>query len=185
MARTNTAQKIIAHATDLFREKGYHATSMNDIANGIGLKKASLYNHFSSKEMIARKVVDAVCLEFENTIFNIGYKEEIAASDRLREVLDSLYRYFQDKNACILASLSMGELGDKSLPSEEVRQFKQQWIDVFTHILQARYSLDVATKMAVDIVLRIQGSLILNRLNDDASDDVLRRCCDEIAATLD
>jgi len=37
-------------AAHLFREKGYHATSMNEIARAVGLQKASLYYYVSSKE---------------------------------------------------------------------------------------------------------------------------------------
>ena len=44
--------EILAVAADIFWEKGYHATSINDIAGATGLRKASLYHHVRSKEAI-------------------------------------------------------------------------------------------------------------------------------------
>ena len=47
-----TKQKILISAADLFASNGYTETSVRDIATAVGIKPASLYNHFSSKEEI-------------------------------------------------------------------------------------------------------------------------------------
>lgn len=41
---------IIEASTRLFSERGYHATSMADIAEAVGIRKASLYHHVRKKE---------------------------------------------------------------------------------------------------------------------------------------
>jgi len=183
MPRTNTAQRIVVHATELFRQKGYHATSMNDIANGIGLKKASLYNHFPSKEMIAKAVVQAVDAEFKQHVFDVAYKNGRDESERLSSMLNWIYQYFQEKNACIIASLSMGETDDGELPMNEIRQFTQQWVDALSYLFQTKYSKEEAEQLAKNSLVRIQGSLIVRRI-DETGDDVLRRCCDEVLVLL-
>lgn len=43
-------EELLETALQLFRQKGYHATSMQDIADGMGLRKASLYHYIDSKE---------------------------------------------------------------------------------------------------------------------------------------
>lgn len=43
-------------AARLFRDKGYAATSMRDLAEAVNLKASSLYNHISSKEEILRNI---------------------------------------------------------------------------------------------------------------------------------
>jgi TetR/AcrR family transcriptional regulator, cholesterol catabolism regulator len=51
-AGTNRRERIFAAAADIFWEKGYHATSMNDVAEAMGLRKASLYHHIKNKETL-------------------------------------------------------------------------------------------------------------------------------------
>lgn len=47
-----TADEIREAALEQFARDGYSATSMRDIASSVGIKAASLYNHFGSKEAI-------------------------------------------------------------------------------------------------------------------------------------
>jgi AcrR family transcriptional regulator len=39
-------EEIVAEATRLFAERGYEGTSMGDLAERVGLRKASLFHHF-------------------------------------------------------------------------------------------------------------------------------------------
>lgn len=50
---------IVQAAAQIFRQKGYHATSMQDIANAVHLQKASLYHHIESKQEILLEILDA------------------------------------------------------------------------------------------------------------------------------
>ena len=50
--------EILTTAGNLFRERGYHATSMRDIAGALELRGSSLYAHISSKEEMLREIVD-------------------------------------------------------------------------------------------------------------------------------
>lgn len=184
MARTNTAEKIVTYATELFREKGYHASSMNDIAKGVGLKKASLYNHFRSKEMIAKAVVEAVGRELQDNVFDLAGDTSISAPQRLKDILERLYEYFRDKDACILASLSMGRSEDDELPIEAVKHFKQQWLNAFSTIFQSQYPKEKADQLAEESLVRIQGSLIVRRISDGSEGDILRRNIDEVTKLL-
>lgn len=54
----NREQEIMASAVRLFREKGYHGTSMQDIADAVGLQKGSLYYYITSKEELLVKIFD-------------------------------------------------------------------------------------------------------------------------------
>ena len=46
----STDQRILEAATTLFYEKGYHGTTMREVAAAVGLKAGSLYNHYPGKE---------------------------------------------------------------------------------------------------------------------------------------
>lgn len=50
---------IVQAAAQIFRQKGYHATSMQDIADAVHLQKASLYHHIDSKQEILLEILDA------------------------------------------------------------------------------------------------------------------------------
>jgi AcrR family transcriptional regulator len=49
---------ILDHAARLLRSNGYHQTSLREIAEAVGIRKASLYHHFRSKEEIVEAVVN-------------------------------------------------------------------------------------------------------------------------------
>lgn len=51
-------QDILEAAAGIFREKGFHATSMKDIAEAVHLQKASLYHHIDSKQEILLALLD-------------------------------------------------------------------------------------------------------------------------------
>ena len=55
---TMQRDEIILSAAQIFREKGFHATSMQDIADSVHLQKASLYHHIESKQEILLEVLD-------------------------------------------------------------------------------------------------------------------------------
>lgn len=51
-------QEILTTAGDLFRENGYHATSMRDIAKRLDIRGSSLYSHIESKEQVLWEIVN-------------------------------------------------------------------------------------------------------------------------------
>ncbi|MCL5265599.1 MAG: TetR/AcrR family transcriptional regulator [Chloroflexi bacterium] len=51
-------ESIIAAAVQLFRTKGYHATTVREIADRLGVTSAALYYHVSSKEQILCEIFD-------------------------------------------------------------------------------------------------------------------------------
>jgi AcrR family transcriptional regulator len=70
MDKGNTRDEILNVALDLFSVNGYEATSISQIADAVGIRKASLYSHFGSKQEILDNVVESVLNGYaEHSIF--------------------------------------------------------------------------------------------------------------------
>ena len=60
MDRGNTKQEILEAALELFSVQGFEATSISQITSAVGIRKASLYSHFESKQAILDELVQEV-----------------------------------------------------------------------------------------------------------------------------
>ncbi|MCB0375037.1 MAG: TetR family transcriptional regulator [Sinomicrobium sp.] len=76
--KKNKKQLILEAAARLFRDKGYMATSMRDLAQAVDLKASSLYNHISGKEEILREICFSNAERFHRELKTIEEREEFA-----------------------------------------------------------------------------------------------------------
>ena len=60
MQKETRKEEILRVAARLFKNKGYSAVTMRDLATDMGIKAASLYNHISSKQAILQEIVLAI-----------------------------------------------------------------------------------------------------------------------------
>ena len=64
MKQETRKEEIIKTAAKLFKEKGYSAVTMRDLASAMGIKAASLYNHINSKQQILKEIIITLAEEF-------------------------------------------------------------------------------------------------------------------------
>ena len=64
MERGNTKQEILEASLELFSVQGFEATSISQIASAVGIRKASLYSHFQSKQAILDAIVEDVLKQY-------------------------------------------------------------------------------------------------------------------------
>ena len=79
-----TREGILEAAARIFGEKGYHATSMSDIADAVNLQKASLYYHFDSKQEILVALLDHA-LDIINNNLEIVLAQPLTPDEKLRQ----------------------------------------------------------------------------------------------------
>lgn len=58
-AKGSTKQEILDAALELFSVQGYEATSISQLAEAVGIRKASLYSHFENKQAILDALMQA------------------------------------------------------------------------------------------------------------------------------
>lgn len=77
---------ILSKAAHLFREKGFSASSMRDLAEQVGVEAASLYNHISSKSELLQEICFKVANKFMSHIDEVA-ASEVSAIEKVEAIL--------------------------------------------------------------------------------------------------
>ena len=81
MKQEDTKQKILDKALALFSSQGYDAVSVGEIAQAVGIKAPSLYNHFPSKQAIFDALVESVAAQYTRDTDQISIHVQNAPQD--------------------------------------------------------------------------------------------------------
>jgi len=82
-------EEILDVATSLFAERGYEGTSMNDVAGRVGMRKASLFYHFTTKDALYEAVLDRLVSQVAEPL-GAAYSGEGSYAERLDAAADAL-----------------------------------------------------------------------------------------------
>ena len=104
MKPTDRKTEIINVAAKLFKEKGYSAVTMRDIAQAMDIKAASLYNHIKSKQEILVLIIIEIAEEF-TTVINEIVASEVSTIQKIEKVIQ-LHIDITLRNADALACLN-------------------------------------------------------------------------------
>ena len=85
--KTSRKHQLEKIATRLFKEKGYTASSMRDLANEVGIEAASLYSHIKSKEEILRNICFRMADEFFTAINRIESEPIESMAEKLEKFI--------------------------------------------------------------------------------------------------
>src|SRR6476659_1120042 len=81
-----TLEDIIAAAAKVFQTKGYHAASVQDIADAVGILKGTLYHHVKSKEALQYLIVKEPSARIYEAIGAI-VDSDLPAAEKLRRAI--------------------------------------------------------------------------------------------------
>ena len=112
MARGGTRERIQQVARELFVAQGVQATSLQDIANELGITKPALYYHFASREELVRSIITPMVEDLEAFVT----ATEAAHEHDPRALLSGFFDlHLKHRDILLLAVREMTTLADLGL----------------------------------------------------------------------
>ena len=159
--------ELIATLGEVFREYGYSGTSLSEITNQTGLGKSSLYHFFpNGKAEMAEAVLNDIDTWFDQNVF-IPLREPNDTAESINAMFKAVDRYFQSGNRiCLVGAFALDNTRDQFI--QKVSAYFKEWIDALALALKhIGYSRSQARIFAEEVVVSIQGALVLARSQDD------------------
>lgn len=105
-------QELLAAALQLFVERGYAATRLEDVAARAGVSKGTLYLYFTNKESLFKSVVRANMLPLLNEAEAMVDQYPGSSADLLRDLLLRWWQAVEHSGLGGIAKLMMAESGN-------------------------------------------------------------------------
>ena len=77
-------------AEDLFAEKGYSATSLGDVADRVGIRSPSLYNHFKNKEELYASLSLRILQYLHIRVTHVNKDETLSPDQKVKALMEAM-----------------------------------------------------------------------------------------------
>lgn len=164
LPRTPTRQRILDASRSLFAERGFHRTSVRDIADLVGVTDGALYRHFRSKREVLQELLEGAFDEAVRRMATVPIETPLERA--LGNITLGTLR-FQEENKEVLKVLVLeGWVGDDAM----CRQFQEataRWLVHIAGILRPRaaatgFDPDRSEAIAAQLISQLWG-LFLQR----------------------
>jgi AcrR family transcriptional regulator len=175
---------IINKSLDVFRQNGYHNTSMADLAEAVGLFKGSFYHYFDSKETLMREILLMINLKFKEYVLPEAYNETILPMDRLKLVFKLFGKtLFSPKGGCIVGNMTLETVQLYPQFRDILIEIFDGWIAALKHIYASKYSEETALKLAQQTIMEFEGAVMMTKLYGEGNFylDCYNRALDRIS----
>mgnify|MGYP001075890860 CR=1 FL=1 len=139
MPKPNTRDQIFDAALKLLLERGFNASSVQDITVEAGVPKGSFYNHFESKEALAAEIVSDYASR-RSTLRDILSDDSIPALERLRGYFTALNQRLVDRgfqHGCMIGNMT-AELSEQSpVIREQLLRIYANWSAALEYAIAA------------------------------------------------
>ena len=184
-----TREDILEAAAQVFRQKGFHGTSMQDIAKAVNLQKPSLYHHVSSKQEILLALLDRA-LEILLERISVISSQDIPADKKLREMIRAYLEILaenMDLAAVLLFEHRSLERKQHARHVPNRDKFESLWRDVLKEGVSAQRFVCEDPALTTRAILGIlnwtitwyrpDGALEIDQIADQYSDLLLNGLC--------
>jgi AcrR family transcriptional regulator len=163
--KTISDEEMVTKALELFRTYGFEGVSLKQLADSMGLEKASLYYRFpGGKDEIALTVVRAVDAMIRESIFKPLYAAGASPRKRVQLACEQLREFYVGgKKSCTLDVMSIR--GASKEVKEVLRGTLQSWLDAFTAVAkEGGLTAAQAHIRAEEAIVRVEGALVFSRV---------------------
>jgi AcrR family transcriptional regulator len=175
-----TRQQIFQGALDLFREKGFDATTMQDVANRAGVAKGAAYYYFPSKEAIIQAYYETIQADQERICADL-FAQHKDLKSRLLAVMHSKFDLAkEDRQLLGVVFRYTGEPGHPlSCLGAGTAEIRRRSIDVFRRVISPeKLPKDLDQLLPVALWALQMGLLVLFLYDDSAGQLRTRRLAD-------
>ena len=180
---SDTSDRILDTAETLIQQGGYHGFSYQDIAERIGIKKASIYYHHPAKAALGREVIARYRRRFAEVRAGIEADRSLGPWDALGLYLEPIVAMARTADIICLCGVLGGEYA--ALPEEMKREIagffteNQAWLaDLLAHGRESgAFAFEGAPEDLAKLSFSaIEGALLIQRATgeDRQFDDVMR-----------
>ena len=172
--------RILDKAGSLFWQKGYHSTSMRDIAKTCNCKAANIYNYFAGKEDILYEVIKHIT---EKAVASIGHLEDDEVTDPVEQMRSLIKSHFGNLVRMKRSSVLISDSGLKDLSAEHrkaIVRLRDNYDDIMRSVIRrgvksGQFTVDdekVVTYFISSVILRStlwfspKGKLSADRITD-------------------
>ena len=167
MVLMNTKQTLLNHASELIRTRGYTGFSYADLAERVGIRKASIHHHFPSKEDLGVALVEQYIEQFEVSLREI----EGPPTKKLRAYAGLYRQSLQEGWGCLCGMLASEVEVVPSAVATGVRRFMELNLRWLSQVISEgqQQGLIASTANAGTILSLCQGALLVARSTQNAA----------------
>lgn len=171
-------RQILTHATRLFAEQGYDGTSVQEIADAVGIRKPSLLYHFRTKDELREKVIAEMLAHWNALLPTLLLRS--SPEERFDATMEALSQFFiEDPDR---ARLILRETLDRPEHMRVLlKEFVRPWITLLAEQLdrakeQGTVRADVDTEAyAVQVIaMAVSGTAVIDTLETILPSDPVR-----------
>lgn len=171
----STKERIIEKTLELMYQQGYLPTSLGQIMEASGVGKGQLYYYFKSKKDLGLQATETLLARWDQELIEEILRTTKPVQERFAEMLEWVYNFQDQQDSATFYGCPVGNLiVELAAQDGDFRRlladFMNRWTAAIAELLELLHedwNQEKIHRQAQQILARIQGSLVLLKLNQD------------------
>jgi TetR/AcrR family transcriptional repressor of nem operon len=154
---------ILKNSLNAFKQKGYHGTSMADLAAANGILKGSIYHYITSKESLMVEILNALKDHYIQKVFSKAYNLDLSPNQKLNELFKRTREIVCFQNGGDFF-MNIGLETKREIPEFNaiISSFYAEWEKVLSHVYADLMETTEAQAKAKKVLAELQGGIHLS-----------------------